>query len=329
MSDPGTPEYKIGDIVNGHVLTESGWQPVPSGQSTTGQPTGQPTAGQPATGQPATEYKIGDQAGGYVLTETGWQPVPGGQPTGQPAPEYKVGDVAGGYVLTTTGWQPLPGGQPGYPVPGAAEGAAGSPYGPMPAQPRSNKVLYWVLGGAAALVLVIVIGVVLAVRGNDDSGPVTSQPTSQPTSRPTGNASPSPTAAQTAKTFAFGDTGTVTKAGKETGELKVDAPVPFQPTNQFDTPDRGQYVYVPVTMTATGTDSVRVDTFDFFVILPDGQRVRESFIVGLPTDAPARLPSSNLNPGEKVTGSIGFDVPANTALKVAYAPTGQVLGTWG
>lgn len=323
MSDPGTPEYKIGEIVNGYVLTESGWQLVPSGQPTTQLPT---------TEQPTAEYKIGDQAGGYVLTETGWQLLPGGQPTGQPAPEYKVGDVAGSYVLTESGWQPVPGAQTGYPAPGATEGAAGPPYGPTPAQPRSNKVLYWVLGGAAALVIVIVIGVVLAVRG-DDSGPATSQPTSeatsQPTSRPTGNATPSPTAAQSAKTFAFGDTGRVTKAGKDTGELKVDAPVPFQPTNRFDTPDKGQFVYVPVTMTATGTDAVRVDTFDFVVILPDGQRVRESFIVGLPANAPAKLPSSNLNPGEKVTGSVAFDVPANTAVKVAYAPTGQILGTWG
>jgi hypothetical protein len=321
VSDPGAPQHKIGDVANGYVLTESGWQPVPAGQPT--QPSSQEYPAQTSS----QEYKVGDEVNGYVLTESGWQPVSAGQPTEQSTQAYQVGDVVGGYVLTESGWVPVPGAQGvvGEPVPTAA------PYGGGPVRTgRNNKVLYWVLGGAAALVLLVVIGVVIAVRGSD-SGTTTSSSSSPQATRTTARSTPTePTTASSAKAFAFGETGTVTtRGGQEAGELTIAAPVPFQAQNRYETPQRGQYVYVPITMTATGTDSLKVSSFDFVALLPDGQRVTSTFIVELPATAPARLSASDLNPGEKVTGSLGFDVPANTPLKIAWAPTSQILGTWG
>ncbi len=327
MSEPGPPEYKVGDVVGGYVLTESGWQPV-------------------ASGQPVGGYRIGDQANGYVLTETGWQPLPAAQPTqeyvaqptqeyaGQPAQEYaaqptqayQVGDVAGGYILTESGWVPVPGAQ-GGPV---EQAQSGGPYGGGPVRPASsNKVLYWILGGAAAVVLLVVIGVVIAVRSSD-SGPTTSSSTA--TASRTTTRSPSPTTSATAsvQNFAFGQTGTLTqRAGRTSGEVKIDAPVPFAPTNQFDKPERGQFVYVVVTLTATGSEPLPVSKSDFTVVLPDGQRLRSAFIADPPNSAPAELTSANLNAGEKVTGSVVFDVPPNTPLKIAYTPLGQITGIWG
>jgi len=40
------------------------------------------------------------------------------------------------------------------------------------------------------------------------------------------------------------------------------------------------------------------------------------------------LDSADVNPGETITGSVVFDVPAGTPLKVAYTPELEVLGTW-
>ncbi len=305
MSDPGASEYKIGDVVGGYVLTESGWQPV-------------------GTGAPTREYQIGDQANGYVLTETGWQPLPAA-----PTQEYKVGDVAGGYIMTESGWVLVPGAQAGIGQPGPSV----APSGGGPIRPgSSNKVLYWILGGAAAVVLLVVLGVVLAVRGSD-SAPTTSgsastaPPTTTSTTRPP---SPTSSATQGVQSFAFGQTATVTqRVGRTSGDVTVGAPVPFAPTSQFDKPERGQFVYFPVTVTATGTETFSANRFDFAVIMPDGQRLREAFIADLPANAPAELTSSNLNPGEKVSGSVAFDVPPNTPLKIAYAPSGQIVATWG
>ena len=53
-----------------------------------------------------------------------------------------------------------------------------------------------------------------------------------------------------------------------------------------------------------------------------------AFVAGLPQDAPADLDGADVNPGETITGSVAFDVPTGTPLKVAYAPELEVLGTW-
>ena len=64
------------------------------------------------------------------------------------------------------------------------------------------------------------------------------------------------------------------------------------------------------------------------VVPPDGQRLDVAFVAGLPQDAPADLDGADVNPGETITGSVVFDVPAGTPLKVAYTPELEVLGTW-
>jgi hypothetical protein len=280
-------------------------------------------------------YRIGDVANGYLLTEQGWKPIP---PDGalQPPP-YRIGDVANGYVLTEQGWQPLGAG-------GSAPAYVNRPaYGSGPVQPayqpapgsRSRKGLWIVLAVVAVLVVGLVSSLALVLsnvrRSGDVSAPIVTSTTASP-SRSSSAASSSPGASTSAapqgKTFAFGDTASVTLDGAPAAELTVGVPKEFTATNQFDKAEKGRFVYVPVTLKATGKDKVSINPFDFEILLPDGQHLDVAFVAGLPKDAPADLDAADVNPGEAITGSVPFDVPVGTPLKVAYSPELEILGTW-
>ncbi|HWI32895.1 MAG TPA: DUF4352 domain-containing protein [Lapillicoccus sp.] len=83
-----------------------------------------------------------------------------------------------------------------------------------------------------------------------------------------------------------------------------------------------------MTLKATGKEKVSINPFDFEILLPDGQHLDVAFVAGLPKDAPADLDAADVNPGETITGSVPFDVPVGTPLKVAYSPELEILGTW-
>ena len=51
-----------------------------------------------------------------------------------------------------------------------------------------------------------------------------------------------------------------------------------------------------------------------------------AFVAGLPQDAPADLDGADVNPGETITGSVAFQVPTGTPLKVAYARSSWCSG---
>jgi hypothetical protein len=182
---------------------------------------------------------------------------------------------------------------------------------------------------ALAVVAVVLVGGIAAVavalvNARNTIGDIASPTVTSRTVSGSGSAS----AAAAGKTFAFGETAQLTLDGTDAAEITVGAPVEFTSTNQFDQAEKGRFVYVPVTMKVTGKEKVSINPFDFEVVLPDGQRLDVAFVAGLPKDAPADLDGADVNPGETITGSVAFDVPTGTPLKVAYTPELEVLGTW-
>jgi hypothetical protein len=64
--------------------------------------------------------------------------------------------------------------------------------------------------------------------------------------------------------------------------------------------------------------------FDLMVATTSGERIRSMF--GL--DAGIQLDAATLNRGEKAKSAVIFDVPKTGVVGIAYAPGGQMLGTW-
>ncbi|MFC9918258.1 Ltp family lipoprotein [Agromyces binzhouensis] len=106
MSEGNTPNeqpaYKVGDVVNGHVLTEQNtWEPVAPET---------PAASNTLNEQPA--HKVGDVVNGHVLTEQNtWEPVALEAPTAEAKPPFwkrrwvliTAGVVAGLIVISAIG----------------------------------------------------------------------------------------------------------------------------------------------------------------------------------------------------------------------------------
>lgn len=131
----------------------------------------------------------------------------------------------------------------------------------------------------------------------------------------------------TAGLLMFDTAATVTQNGVDAATIAVAPPVDIKP-GQYDTPaERGKYVNFAVTFVNTGSKPFNYNVFDFFLVLPDGQRVQDFTFVTLPKTLPARMTHGTLNPGEKVVASVSLDVPYG-AYQLAYAPANRVLGTW-
>ena len=70
------------------------------------------------------------------------------------------------------------------------------------------------------------------------------------------------------ETFAFVEAAQLTVDGEDAADITVGAPVEFTSTNQPDKPEKGRFVYVPVTMKVTGTEKVSINPFDVPVGTP-------------------------------------------------------------
>jgi hypothetical protein len=70
------------------------------------------------------------------------------------------------------------------------------------------------------------------------------------------------------ETFAFVEAAQLTVDGEDAADTTVGAPVEFTSTNQPDKPEKGRFVYVPVTMKVTGTEKVSINPFDVPVGTP-------------------------------------------------------------
>lgn len=136
---------------------------------------------------------------------------------------------------------------------------------------------------------------------------------------PTASASAAPSSA--AKVFALGYEATVTEKGKPKLKVLVENPRDVAGSRYLQ-PEHGRFLALDVTFMALQTADI--NPFDFTLLLEDGERLDPTF----GPDAGTELHATTLNTGEKIKGVILFDAPKTGVKGVAYAPLGQVLGTW-
>lgn len=125
------------------------------------------------------------------------------------------------------------------------------------------------------------------------------------------------------KTFAMGYRSTIFDDGVDTLRLTIASPRTL-PADEYFKPERGRFLAVTVTYEALQPAQL-INPFDLIVTTTAGERLQPTFG---PDTGGAQLNSATLNTGEKAKGTVVFDVPARGLTGIAYAPAGQVIGTW-
>lgn len=126
------------------------------------------------------------------------------------------------------------------------------------------------------------------------------------------------------KTWAMGYRSTIFD-DKKTNVLRLTVAAPKTlPTDPYIKPQNGRFLAVTVTYEAL-QPTQDINPFDLVAITKSGERLQPT--VG-PESAGNQLQYATLNTGEKAKGSVVFDVPKTGVVGIAYAPVGQVLGTW-
>lgn len=93
----------------------------------------------------------------------------------------------------------------------------------------------------------------------------------------------------------------------------------FKSSNQFDTPQNSENVFVTVNVTIVnnGSSDLSVNSFGFTLEDESGTQRNTTIIAGLDND----LGTVTVSPNGKVTGNLGFEAKANSAtLKLHYSP---------
>lgn len=93
--------------------------------------------------------------------------------------------------------------------------------------------------------------------------------------------------------------------------------------DEFIKPEKGRFLVVTVTYEALAA-AQDINPFDLLVTTTAGERIQPTF----GPEVGQQLNAATLNKGEKAKGSVVFDVPTKGVTGIAYAPAGQVLGTW-
>jgi len=171
---------------------------------------------------------------------------------------------------------------------------------------------------AAATVLATACG--MATDGTDANG--RSAAGANTTHQPA--ASKPPAAAETKagpKTFAMGYRATITDDDSPVLHLTIDKPRTV--TDQYIDAQQGRFLAVTVTFEAIAA-AQDINEFDLVAVTAGGERIQPTF----GPDAGTALNSATLNTGEKAKGAVIFDVPKTGVVGIAYAPGGQILGTW-
>lgn len=190
--------------------------------------------------------------------------------------------------------------------------------------------------GAAAAILSIVGAVVffatMSQFGEDlenIGGGSSVAPSGGGGTEPAWESAPPPSAVE----LAIGDTATVTQNGHPAGTVTVTEVDTYQNPRQpySQAAANGHYVAVSVTMTAADGYSFTVDPFHFVAIGPDGRRFESgggNSFLEIPMGE--MFDYTTLNPGQTVTATLHFDVPAEHG-KIGYLSGGldnSVIGTW-
>ena len=186
----------------------------------------------------------------------------------------------------------------------------------------------------ACLAAATVAGCSSAEDGTDITGrsavAATGETPKPPAPKPSdtdGMGTPDPLPSTTAAgptTFAMGERGTITNEN-DGDVLYVTVAQPKTVTDEYQKPEKGRFLSVTVTFEAL-QPTQDVNPYDFIVTTTSGERIDPTFVS--PSGGGTELNSATLNTGEKARGAVTFDVPTRGVVGVAYAPVGQVLGTW-
>jgi uncharacterized protein DUF4352 len=162
-------------------------------------------------------------------------------------------------------------------------------------------------------------------RSAADPASVTAQPPApKPSDYPT-DTSPAP-AETTAgpKTWAMGYRSTIFDDTKtDILHLAIASPRNL-PADPYLKPDHGRFLAVTVTYEALAP-AQPINPYDLLAVTSSGERLQPTFG---PDTAGSQLQYATLNTGEKAKGTVVFDVPKTGVVGIAYAPSGQILGTW-
>ena len=131
------------------------------------------------------------------------------------------------------------------------------------------------------------------------------------------------------KSFAVGDTATVTQGDEDAATILVTKAVKTRtPEMDYaDKPENGRFLVATMTVKNVGTEPFDINPYDFYVV--DGEGNHYDYGDGNVFGAidGKEIHAVTLNKGEKVTGRVAFDIP-NKAVNLVYAPGQQALGQW-
>jgi uncharacterized protein DUF4352 len=160
-------------------------------------------------------------------------------------------------------------------------------------------------------------------RSAADPASVTAQPPApKPSDYPTDTSpAPAPTKAGPKK-WAMGYKSTIFDDSK-TDILHLTVSAPKTVTDPYLKPDNGRYLAVTVVYEAL-QPAQDINPFDLIAVTKSGERLQPAF----GPQVGNQLNAATLNTGETAKGTVVFDVPKTGVVGIAYAPSGQILGTW-
>jgi uncharacterized protein DUF4352 len=121
------------------------------------------------------------------------------------------------------------------------------------------------------------------------------------------------TGASPATTSVF-TVGQTIKLGDNLMYTVTSVTAPYVSTNQFDVSKNGQFLAVAVTFQNNGAKEVRISGLISFSLRDgNGQSYDEAFVADAPNP-----PDGAVAPGDKLAGTLVFDVPKNQHFKLYY-----------
>ncbi len=144
------------------------------------------------------------------------------------------------------------------------------------------------------------------------------------------SAAQQPSSAPAVPTFKIGAAAVVHKEyPPASGLITVSSPKVWRKPSNAELGSKPKYGrFLRVTVSAASTTGVfGVNPFEFTIVDGEGTRYQMGEGSAMTEFADDSLSDADLNPGEKIKGTIVFDVPRGP-LTLAYAPASQTLATW-
>jgi hypothetical protein len=287
------PNYRIGDVVNGHRWTGTTWEPVTPGWGSN-----------PSVGAPP-QHQVGEVVNGYRWNGTTWdQAVPGWGPSaGAGMPQYQIGEVVNGYRWTGVDWQPI-----------AASWAA---------TPALKKPWYQSPLGIGLLIVgaLVIVGLAFGGSQNTPTASVQSERAVVATADPSeevGDANQSvetePEPEPVPEEMAAG-VGMPVRDGKfEFTVTDVQADVESVGDQYLNHDAQGQFTLVTVRVKNIGDESQMFDGSNVSGTDSQGRELSSDGEAGIYANENTEAFLNEINPGNAVTAVVVFDLPPGEQL---------------